>query len=117
MSSVREVVARSAHEIPERGPLQLQAGDEVDVGERDEEWPAFVFVTAIQGSGWGPARHLSQDSGRAVVQTPYDTSELATQVGDVLEVLEEDLAGGWLRCRARGGRQGWVPIKTVEPRT
>ncbi|HEU5265589.1 MAG TPA: SH3 domain-containing protein [Jatrophihabitans sp.] len=45
--------------------------------------------------------------------TPYDTTELPTQRGDVLEVLAEDLASGWLWCRGPGG-EGWVPAKTVE---
>jgi hypothetical protein len=111
---VKRVRASTAHEIPERPPLQLNVGDEVQVGDRDSEWPEFVFVTAAHGSGWVPARHLSQPSGRAVVRTAYDTTELATQVGEVLDVVVEDLVSGWLWCRSSIAREGWVPIKTVE---
>lgn len=95
-------------------PLRIVPGDEVTVGERDSEWPEFVFVTASGGTGWVPARHLSQSSDRAVVATAYDTTELPTQVGDVLEVLTEDLVSGWLWCRSASGREGWVPVRTVE---
>jgi hypothetical protein len=108
------VVAKVAHQIPERRPLRLTVGERVQVGERDSEWPEFVFVTASHGSGWVPARHLSASSGAAVVQTPYDTTELPTRSGEVLEVLDEDLTSGWLWCRGPGGREGWVPVKTVE---
>jgi len=111
---VHTVVAKRAHQIPERPPLRLAVGEHVEVGERDREWPEFVFVTASHGSGWVPARHLSASSGTAVVQTPYDTTELPTQHGDVLEVLAEDLTSGWLWCRGPGGDEGWVPAKTVE---
>ena len=36
-------------------------------------------------------------------------SELPTQEGEELEMLSEDLASDWLWCRARNGREGWVP--------
>jgi GNAT superfamily N-acetyltransferase len=109
------VRASSAHKVPKRAPLQLVVGERVTVGERDHQWPEFVFVTSTQGEGWVPARHLSASSGEAVVQHAYDTTELPTQVGDLLEVVEEDLVGGWLRCRDGSGREGWVPVSTVRP--
>ena len=102
-----QVVARAAHAISERSPLQLAVSERVQVGDRDTEWPEFVFVTAARGSGWVPARHLSAASGNAAVTTPYDTTELPTQAGDVLDVLAEDLPSGWLWCRSRSGREGW----------
>jgi len=46
---MRCVRARTAHEIPDRPPLQLAVGQQVQVGERDREWPEFVLVTASQG--------------------------------------------------------------------
>jgi hypothetical protein len=112
---VPRVVAVEAHAIPERPPVGLEVGDVVTVGRRDDEWPAFVFVTGERGSGWVPARHLSADAGRAVVVTPYDTTELPTSAGDVLEVVARDDESGWLWCRASDGREGWVPSRTLEP--
>jgi uncharacterized protein YgiM (DUF1202 family) len=110
------VVATEAHVIPARPPLALAAGDVVVVGSRDEDWPAFVFVTAAGGgSGWVPSRCLSADAGDALVETPYDTTELATARGEILEVLVRDDESGWLWCRATGGREGWVPSRTVRP--
>ena len=105
---------RTAHEVPDRPPLQLTVGEKVQAGDRDTEWPEFVFVTAAGGTGWVPARNLSQPSGRAVVQTAYDTIELPTRIGEVLEVVAEDQASGWLWCRSSNDRQGWVPIRTIE---
>jgi hypothetical protein len=110
---MRTVVAQVAHEIPERAPLQLAPGELVQVGNRDTEWPEFVFVTADSGTGWIPARHLSHDTGQALVLAGYDTTELPTQAGEELEVLEEDVLSGWLWCRNASGREGWVPTKTV----
>ncbi len=114
---MRRVVATVAHAISERPPVQLGVGDHVQVGERDTDWPEFVFVTASQGAGWVPARHLSAAAGDAVVETPYDTTELPTDVGEVLDVVAEDLPSGWLWCRSREGREGWVPVNTLAPAT
>jgi variant SH3 domain-containing protein len=111
---MRRVVAMVAHEIPDRPPLRVSVGQRVDVGDRDTEWPEFVFVTCRQGSGWVPARHLSASSGSAVVHTEYDTTELPTHVGEVLDVVAEDLVSGWMWCRSREGREGWVPVKTLD---
>jgi len=108
------VVATEAHAIPERPPLSLASGDVVTVGRRDGDWPAFVFVTTAHGSGWVPSRYLSADAGRAVVAMPYDTTELATRSGEILEVVDRDDESGWLWCRSADGREGWVPSRSVE---
>ena len=110
---VRRMVVRSAHEIAARAPLRLAVGERVTVGERDTQWREFVFVTCAHGEGWVPARHLSASSGEAIVRAGYDTTELPTQAGEVLEVVEEDRRSGWLWCRAVGGREGWVPATTL----
>jgi hypothetical protein len=109
-----DAVARAVHAIPGRPPLRLVVGERVLVCERDSEWPEFVFVTAAHGTGWVPARHLSVSSGAGVVQTPYDTTELPTEIGDALKVVVQDLESGWLWCRSHNGREGWVPAKTLE---
>jgi SH3-like domain-containing protein len=110
MESVRAI---AAHAVSERPPIQLAMGDEVLVGERDTEWPSFVFVTVEGGAGWVPSRHLSADAGPATVVMAYDTTELATEVGDVLDVVTRDDPSEWLWCRAPDGREGWVPSQTL----
>jgi hypothetical protein len=111
---MRRVTASVAHEIPERAPLRIVVGDQVEVGGRDTDWPAFVFVTTARGGGWVPGRHLSSaDAGPAMVVVPYDTTELPTEAGQVLDVLAEDPESGWLWCRNTSGREGWVPARTV----
>jgi hypothetical protein len=110
MKHVRVAVA---HQTPTRAPIRLAVGDEVLVGDRDQEWPEFVFVTTSDGAGWAPARHLSQSSGPAVILDEYETTELPTEVGELLQVVREDVDSGWLWCRSAVGRQGWVPIKTL----
>jgi hypothetical protein len=106
--------ARSAHVIPDRPPLWVAVGDVVQVGKPDTDWPAFVFVTTESGSGWIPSRHLSADTGEAVVREPYNTQELTTYKGQILEVVERDDESGWLWCRSDDGSEGWVPTRTLD---
>jgi uncharacterized protein YgiM (DUF1202 family) len=110
------VVAKSSHQIPDRLPLRLVAGERVDASERSSEWREHVFVTAETGAGWVPVRSLSGSSGMVTVRTAYDTTELATSAGEHLEVIKEDVRSGWLWCRSVEGREGWVPLTTLEPR-
>jgi hypothetical protein len=115
LRALRLVVAQSGHEIPQRPPIRLKLGERVEVGERDDGWPAFVFVRTRRGSGWVPERHLDRDGEVAVVTEDYDTTELPTSQGERLEVIREDRPSGWVWCRAQDGREGWVPEKTLSP--
>lgn len=109
------VRASSGHEIPRRESIRLDTGDQVTVGERDSQWPAFVFVTGSSGEGWVPSRHLSANAGAAVVITPYDTTELELAVGEEVVVLDHDDASGWWWCRRADGAEGWVPVSALDP--
>lgn len=110
---VGRAIATEPHVVSDRPPLVVRPGSVVTVGRRDDEWPAFVFVEAAEGAGWIPSRYLSADSGRATVTHTYETTELATTAGEVLEILVLDYESGWHWCRAADGRVGWVPTRTL----
>lgn len=112
---VGRAVAVKAHVVSERPPIVVTPGEVVVAGRRDDEWPAFVLVEAVGGSGWVPSRHLSADAGAATVITPYETTELATSEGEHLDILTTDDDSGWDWCRAADGRVGWVPQRTLRP--
>jgi len=99
------------HRPPDRPPLRVVPGQEVAVGGLDDEWPAFRWCEAGGVGGWVPDRHLrALGDGRAVVERAYDTTELAADPGDDLEVVERDDESGWLRCRDARGAEGWIPV-------
>lgn len=110
-----EVVAVVDHQPPDRAPFEFPVGAAVTIADRESDWPAFVFARTAAGEGWVPARYLSAASGDAVVDTPYDTTELATNEGEWLTVVDRDDESGWLWCRNAAGREGWVPSRTVLP--
>ena len=105
------------HRSSPRPPLVVAPGDDLAVGERDDDWPAFVLVTNTSGAqGWVPSRFLELDGdGRATPVRAYNTAELEVDPGQLLTVLEPDLGSGWLWSRDEAGREGWVPARCVEP--
>src|SRR5215469_12934425 len=107
--------ATTPHAIPERPPIRLISGQQVRVERRDTEWPEFVFVTTGDGAGWVPGRYLDTSSDPAVVITGYDTTELSTIAGEELTLLQRDDTSGWVWVRNAAGREGWVPLRTIEP--
>jgi hypothetical protein len=107
--------ATASHAIPERPPIRLISGQQVTVERRDTEWPEFVFVTTGDGAGWVPGRYLDTSSDPAVVITGYDTTELSTVAGEELTLLQRDDTSGWVWVRNAAGREGWVPLRTIEP--
>jgi len=113
----RSVRVASRHRPPDRAPIRVNTGDQVRVGERDDEWPAFVLLTMPDdGSGWVPSRHLAvSGGGKAVAARDYDTTELDVDIGVELIVIEADTLSGWLWCRRPGGRCGWLPVTRLDP--
>jgi hypothetical protein len=113
--SMTRLHATAAHTISERPPIQVTPGQQVQAGQRDIDWPAFVFITTDDGAGWVPERHLDTSSDPAVVVTGYDTTELATTAGEDLTLIKQDDPSGWAWVRNAAGQEGWVPLRTVEP--
>ena len=73
--------ATAAHTIPQRPPILVLPGQQVEAGQHDTDWPAFVFITTDDGAGWVPERYLDTSSDPAIVVTAYDTTELPLPPG------------------------------------
>jgi sugar-phosphatase len=116
LDSGQAVRVTKSHRRSARPPIVVSSGDDLAMGVRDEQWPAFVLVTTPTGAeGWVPSRFLERTSdGRATPTRRYDTSELDVDPGALLTVVEPDLGSGWLWCRDQTGSEGWVPARLVE---
>ena len=110
--------ATASYTILERPPIQVSPGQQVQAGQRDTDWPAFVFITTDDGAGWVPERHLDTSSDPAVVITAYDTTELATTAGEELAIITRDDPSGWAWVRNAGtGRDGYHCAPRAAART
>ena len=103
-------VVEADPEFDDAAPIQVTPGERVTVVATSEgDFPGFVCVANSAGAtGWVPKRYLNAERPIAVVVHPYDTTVLMPQVGDRVEVLEDDVESGWSWCRADGSAEGWV---------
>lgn len=112
MRHARVVVS---HRAPDRPAIQIARGDAVTLGERDRDWPQFVWTTAGIGEGlggWVPAALFDAESGPATALADYDTRELDADADEIL-LLHYELAQWWWAENARG-LQGWIPARALE---
>lgn len=95
-------------------PIKFAQGELVTLGERDTEWPAFIWTTTADGkAGWAPFDWLKPlDDNRAEALRDYSAQELDVAAGDAVTLLHE--LGGWWWCEHADGRCGWVPAEHLE---
>ena len=74
------------YRTPYANPIRLQPGQVVALGVRDEEWPAFAWVSVDGGqAGWAPVDWLRPlGDGRAEALRAYDARELEADRGDAV---------------------------------
>ena len=93
-------------------PLIVKIGEELNVGKRDSQWPAFIWCTNRDGmSGWVPEKYLDRNDQRAIARSDYSTAELTVAVGEKVTVERED--SGWYWVKNRSGQVGWIPAENV----
>ena len=103
----------ATHRAPDRPPIRVAPGDAVTLGERDLDWPDFVWTTLAGGlGGWIPAALFDRDAGEAVAQVEYDTRELDADIGELL-TLHRELASWWWAENAQGA-SGWIPARAID---
>ena len=96
-------------------PIRFAAGELVTLGERDTEWPAFIWTITRNGTAsWAPFNWLKPlDDVKAEALHDYSAQELDVDAGDDV-VLHSEL-GGWWWSEHADGRIGWVPAAHLEP--
>ncbi|WP_313459334.1 SH3 domain-containing protein [Stenotrophomonas sp.] len=95
-------------------PLRFRTGQIVELGVRDEEWPAFAWVRTDDGrAGWAPVAWLQVlDDGRAEALRDYDARELDVESGELVKLHHEH--GGWWWSERANGATGWLPARDLE---
>ncbi|RDZ27189.1 SH3 domain-containing protein [Lysobacter silvisoli] len=110
MRRARVVVA---HRAPDRPPIRVARGQRVTLGDRDRDWPQFVWTTLAEGhGGWVPAALFDGDHGPATALNDYDTRELDAEADEIV-TLQYELADWWWASNARGD-EGWIPTRALD---
>jgi hypothetical protein len=94
-------------------PIAFAAGEALTLGERDQEWPDFVWATDPRGrSGWAPLAAIDARLVPAIACESYSARELDADAGATLTLLRE--TGGWWWARNGAGAEGWLPARDLE---
>jgi uncharacterized protein YgiM (DUF1202 family) len=89
-------------------PISVKAGERVDVGREDDDFPGWKWCKASNGrEGWVPVELLLDEGGEAIVSQNYSARELEVRPGE--EVVVEDARHKWLLVRNANGERGWIP--------
>jgi SH3-like domain-containing protein len=103
-----QVVVRERSVTQYSHPIAFRAGDCVQVGRADPEYPEWHWCTAADGrEGWVHYRFLSQRTGAAVALADYSARELNVDPGARGHV--QLACGAWLYVMIDDGRIGWIP--------
>jgi hypothetical protein len=90
-------------------PIAVKAGETVELGVRDVDWPEFIWATDPRGrSGWV---HQSFLDGNVAIRD-YDAREFDANAGDSVRLAET--AGGWWWAENEIGEFGWLPDRDLE---
>ena len=110
----RKVRIKIEHRIEYPDPLRVAAGERVNVGHEDAEFPGWKWCKASDGrEGWVPVELLSNEGAETTVLQDYSARELAVRPGE--EVIVEESRHEWLLVRNALGECGWIPASSIEP--
>jgi hypothetical protein len=113
-SGGRSAIITQAYQALYPDPIAFAKGDLLTVGERDSEWPSFIWCVGPDGRAGWTLDHVFEligpGQGRAIAD--YDARELSVAVGE--PVIVEQSAGGWHWVANARGERGWVPEACFE---
>lgn len=93
-------------------PINVKAGERVDVGREDDDFPGWKWCKASNGrEGWVPVELLLDEAGGAIVSHNYSARELDVRPGE--EVVVEDARHERLLVRNANGERGWIPASHI----
>ena len=103
-----KVRIRLAYKVQYQNPIEVKAGEGVEVGRADDDDPGWLWCRATDGrEGWMPVELLSRQESLALVMRDYSAKELGVQAGEEVEI--EEVRHGWVLVRNAQGELGWIP--------
>ena len=96
------------YQSPYMEPFFIPKGERLQIGERDSDWPGWVWCTNAEGiSRWVPESYIHRDGNKGQAVRDYEATELSVKVGEQLTGEQEE--SGWVWCTNQAGLSGWVP--------
>jgi hypothetical protein len=98
-------------------PISFAAGETVEVGKADTEFPEWLWCRSSSGKeGWVHRSFLADLTGSTTGTQDYSARELSVTGGERGMTLES--LGGWVYVQLESGEKGWLPqshVRTIVP--
>ena len=95
-----------AYSSPYTDPWIITKGEILSIGEKESEWPGWIWCTNnSEKSRWVPESYLEISGVTGKAKQDYNATELSVKVGEEAE---------WFWVINQQGKSGWVPIKNVK---
>jgi putative acetyltransferase len=105
---MRRGIVRRSYRSSSPEPLKVRESESLSAGDRQSEWPGWVWCVNERGQGgWVPRSYLEEAGDRWRIRVDYDATELTVDEGDTLDIVGEE--SGWVLCTDRRNQRGWVP--------
>lgn len=95
-------------------PIQLAAGDRVELTGRQDHWDGHLWLWAKSTKGlegWIPDDLVLSENGIHRAREEYTAVELTCLTGQLLTSGKE--THGWVYCYSADGQAGWVPKRNL----
>ena len=103
------------YKSPYSDSFKIQEGETVQIGNRESEWPGWVWCKNKGGmERWIPRNYLDIQGNLGVMNQDYEATELNVSVGEELVIEKEE--SGWVWVTNKRGEKGWVPMENVTTR-
>jgi len=97
-------------------PISLAEGESFSLTGRSFDWDGYKWLWAqVQDGreGWVPDDLPFQKNTRTIAAYDYNARELDVLSTERLKVLRQ--SHGWAWCTNDAGKEGWVPVKVLQP--
>ena len=107
-----EVIKAYQAQYPD--PIFFAAGETIEVGDADTEFPEWLWCRGPSGKeGWVHRSFLADSTGLTTGTRDYSARELTVTGGERGASIES--LDGWVRLRLESGEKGWLPESHVRP--
>ncbi|MCB0356820.1 MAG: GNAT family N-acetyltransferase [Bdellovibrionales bacterium] len=103
------------YEICYPNPLNLKAGDQIQLFEKDvpKKWLGWNWCKDSTGKeGWISETYFDRSEDKGVLVKDYTAKEISVTNGEKVDLIFEDC--GWAWCKKENGDQGWLPTEVLK---
>ncbi len=98
-------------------PIQLCIGEEVVLGEaeQEEKWKGWIWAESKTNKGWIPIQiiEFTDAQTKGIIKEAYSAKELNVQAGDTIVKIKS--LNGWTWSKnIQTQEEGWIPDEIIE---